>query len=194
MAIRIKEDAPYASFAQRLAGLRKSAKMSRATLAEKCRLTDRAIINYENGSRIPYADTAVRMAQAFGISVEELLGMENPETEMQKASVLDTIRKMYGSTGVKQARSLLDSTDSLLAGGTLTPEQQSDFILEMQKLFIIATEKAKKTYTPKKYRTKEKEEAAEERLQEVTRINSIINDRAALKPRNPFLEDDEFYD
>ena len=192
MADIIKDDAPYASFARRLRRLRREHKLSREEFARECGIAARTVINYENGTRIPVADKAIKMARLFGLTVEELLGIDFPEEEKQKAESLAEIRQMYGRTGERQAEALLEGTSSLFAGGELTAEQRTDFILEMQKLFIVATEEARGKYTPKKYRTKEKEEASKERLMEVARIDSVLSERRRKSGvKIPFLDDDE---
>lgn len=156
MAEIIKEDAPYAEFGKRLRALREAAGLSRDQLAVRCGLVGRTLINYETGMRIPYADTAAKLAAVFGISVEDLIGMDEPTPAALKTEAVENLRQIYGKKGADQASVLLDGASSLLAGGTLTKDQQEDFILEMQKLFIIATERAKAKYTPKKFRSEEK--------------------------------------
>ena len=165
----IKEGAPYADFAKRLTELRKNAGLTRAQLAEKIGISGRTIINYENGTRIPFADTALKMAQVFGITVEELLGVHSSPAEQEKASAMDSMHELYGKKAADQLDDLIGNANSLLAGGTLTEEQNMDFILEMQKLLILATERAKAVYTPKKYRT--------ERLKQVDAIDEVLRSR-----------------
>lgn len=173
----IKEGAPYAEFAERLIALRKEAGLTRNQLAEKIDIAARTIVNYENGTRIPFADTALKMAQVFGITMEELLGAYSSSAEQEKASAVDGIQQMYGKKGADQMEAILGDTQALLAGGTLTEEQHMDFMLEMQKLLVLATEKAKATYTPKKYRTEDKAEASRERLKQVDRIDQVLEER-----------------
>lgn len=173
----IKEGAPYADFAKRLTELRKDAGLTRAQLAEKIGISGRTIINYENGTRIPFADTALKMAQVFGITVEELLGAHSSTSEQEKACAMDNMRDLYGKKGADQLDDLIGNANSLLAGGTLTEEQNMDFILEMQKLLILATERAKAEYTPKKYRTEEKAAASRERLKQVDAIDEVLRSR-----------------
>ena len=84
MAATIREDAPYKEFAERLTKLRTEAGLTRAQLGEKIGVAGRSIINYENGERIPYGDTCAKMAEVFGITTDELLGVENPEVEMER--------------------------------------------------------------------------------------------------------------
>ncbi len=173
----IKEGAPYADFAKGLIELRKNAGLTRAQLAEKIGISGRTIINYENGTRIPFADTALKMAQVFGITVEELLGVHSSPAEQEKACAMDSIHEIYDKKAADQLDSLIGNATSLLAGGTLTEEQNMDFILEMQKLLMLATERAKAVYTPKKYRTEDKAEASRERLKQVDAIDQVLRER-----------------
>ena len=92
MAATIKDDAPYKDFAERLRKLRENAGLTRAQLGEKVGVSGRSIINYENGERIPFGDTCAKMAETFGITTDELLGVNNPQLEMAKAEALDSMR------------------------------------------------------------------------------------------------------
>ncbi len=177
---------PYLDFGQRLQELRKKFKLSRAQLGEKCGVAQSTIVNYENGTRIPFADTATKMAAVFGLTVEELLGIENSNIEMKKAEALDSLKNFYGKKGAEQARALIEGAGSLLAGGTLTLEQQEDFILEMQKLFIIATEKNRAKRNPEKYSSKSKEH--------LKRVAEIDKKLARKNRYNSFLDEEEFHD
>ena len=82
MSAKIHESAPYRKFAEKLIQLRTEAKLSRAELAEKLGISARSIINYENGERIPFGDVCGKMAQVFGITTDELLGVENPDLNL----------------------------------------------------------------------------------------------------------------
>lgn len=178
---------PYLEFGQRLQELRKNYGLSRAQLGEKCGVAQSTIVNYENGTRIPFADTATKMAATFGLTVEELLGVEDSSVEMKKAEALDTLRGFYGKKSAEQARALIEGAGSLLAGGTLTFEQQQDFILEMQKLFIIATEKNKAKRSQNRY-SKAK---SKEHLKRVAEIDKELSRKST---NNAFLDDDNFHD
>ena len=122
MAATIREGAPYREFAERLSKLRAEAKLTRAELGEKIGVAARSIINYENGERIPYGDVCARMAQVFGISVDELLGVENPELEMARAEALDSMRSINGKKGAERLQAVYAEAASL-AGGDLTDDQ-----------------------------------------------------------------------
>ena len=174
---------PYEEFGKRLAGLRKEAGMTRQRLSELCGIAPSTIVNYEHGTRIPYADTAVRMAQTFGLSVEELLGMENPETEMEKAKTVDDMGRIFGKRAADSAQEYLDGTQALLAGGALSPEYQQDFIDIMRNVLFEAEIRAKEKFTPKKFRTpiwKEKTEAMRTAVDEQIKCTTdAMNARAA---------------
>ena len=86
------KDIPYAAFGERLMALRKGADLTRQQLGELCGVAPSTIVNYERGTRIPYADTAVKMAQVFHMTVEGLLGMENPELAMANEEAMDKMR------------------------------------------------------------------------------------------------------
>lgn len=60
-------------FSERLKILRTQAQMTQEELAAKLFVTRQAVSNYEQGIRYPSLDTLVRIAQLFGVSLDELL-------------------------------------------------------------------------------------------------------------------------
>lgn len=149
------KNAPYMEFGERLIGLRKEYGMTRLQLGELCGVAPSTIVNYEKGLRIPYADTALKMARTFDMTVEELLGVENPEAEMEKAKTIDDMGRLFGKRSAESAQAYLDGTNALLAGGTLSAEDQLDFISVMRKVLVDAEIRAKQKFTPNKFRTPE---------------------------------------
>ena len=147
-----KKTTPYADFGKRLTKLREEKEMTKQELAGLCGIAPSTEANYESGLRIPQADTAVLMAQVFEISVEELLGVGDPEVEFEKA------------------RAYIDGTSALLAGGTLSIDDQLDFISVMRKVLIDAELRAKKKYTNVRFRTPEWEERTEQTQAEVDNV------------------------
>lgn len=153
-----EKNVPYEEFGERLSALRKRSGMTRQQLGDICGVAPSTIINYERGTRIPYADTALKMAQTFGMTVEELLGVENPEAEMEKAKAIDDMGRIFGKRSAESAQTYLDGTNALLAGGSLSEEDQLDFIAVMRKVLIDAEIRAKKKFTPNRFRTPEWED------------------------------------
>ena len=66
------KEVPYAAFGARLMELRKNANMTRAELGEICGVAPSTIVNYERGTRIPYADTALKIAD-YAINTTEII-------------------------------------------------------------------------------------------------------------------------
>ena len=167
-----EKNVPYAEFGKKLTALRKKNQFSRQQLGDLCGVAASTIVNYERGTRIPYADTALRMAQIFGMTVEELLSLENPELEMGKAKAVDDMGRLYGKRSA-------DCTNALLAGGTLSVEDQLDFISVMRKVLVDAEFRAKQRHTPNKFRTPEWHERNAAMRAEVERIMSDADSEAS---------------
>lgn len=146
-----KKEVPYAEFGKRLTELRKNAGMSRQDLADACEVAGSTIVNYEHGTRIPYADTAVRMAQLFSITVEDLLGMSHPEIAMANAQAMDQMRSINGKKGADRLQDMYAETAAQLAGGELDDDQLMELTLEMQKMAMIAQQHLNERYTNRKY-------------------------------------------
>lgn len=153
MKNQIDPNAPYMEFAQRLVGLRTKADMTRKDLADITGISASTLFYYENGSRIPGADTAYKIARVFGITIEELLGVANPAADMEKANAIEDMGRLYGKHAAESAQAYLDGTNALLAGGALSEEEQQDFISVMRKILVDAEIRSKQKYTPIRFRT-----------------------------------------
>lgn len=64
-------------FGLRLRELREKKRLSQQQLADWLGLTRSSISNYENNTQTPPADTLVRLADIYGVSVDYLLGVKN---------------------------------------------------------------------------------------------------------------------
>ena len=64
-------------FGLRLRELREKKRLSQQQLADWLGLTRFSISNYENNTQTPPADTLVRLADIYGVSVDYLLGVKN---------------------------------------------------------------------------------------------------------------------
>lgn len=168
------KEVPYAEFGERLMELRKKANMTRQELGEICGVAPSTIVNYERGTRIPYADTAVKMAQHFGLSVPELLGMENPDLAMAQAEALDQMRGVNGKKGADRLRSVLAEAGHL-AGGELTEDQLVEYSMELTKLAMEAQQRLREIYSNKRYQ-ETVEAKAEETRESVKAINAAISE------------------
>ena len=164
--------APYAEFGRKLSGLRSEAGLSRRALGEQCGVAPSTISNYENGTRIPYADTAVRMARVFGMTAEELLGMENADLAMAQEESLDVMRGIHGKKGADRMQAVFQEA-AHLAGGDLTDDQLMEFSMEMQKMALLAQQRLNERYTARRWKdTVDKK--AEQTAQAVQTIDKAI--------------------
>ena len=68
-------------FGDKLKQLRLAANMTQEQLAEKCGMKKQNISRYENSDREPNIRTAKKMADALGVSLEELIVEPNPSVQ-----------------------------------------------------------------------------------------------------------------
>lgn len=68
-------------FGERLARLRKAKNLTQRQLAAQLGVSQRVITYYENESSYPPAHLVPKVAQAFGVGIEELLGEAEPVVE-----------------------------------------------------------------------------------------------------------------
>ncbi len=64
-------------FGVRLAQLRRDRDITQVQLAQAAGTTQRAISDYENEAGYPPVDAIIRLADALGVSADELLGVHN---------------------------------------------------------------------------------------------------------------------
>ena len=166
------KEVPYAEFGERLMELRKKANMTRAELGEICGVAPSTIVNYERGTRIPYADTAVKMADHFHITVHELLGVDNTELAMAQAEALDQMRSVNGKKGADRLMAVLAEAEHL-AGGDLTEAQLQEYSMELTKLTYEANQRLREIYSNKRYQ-ETVEAKAEETRDSVKAIDAAI--------------------
>lgn len=170
------KEVPYAEFGERLMELRKKANMTRQELGEICGVAPSTIVNYERGTRIPYADTAVKMAQHFGLSVPELLGMENPDLAMAQAEALDQMRSVNGKKGADRLNAVLAEAGHL-AGGDLSEEQLIEYTMELNKLALQAQQRLREIHTNKRFQATVDAKAAETK-EKVAKLSDAIKNLA----------------
>lgn len=165
---------PYEDFGKKLMALRKKAGMSRAELGEICGVAPSTIVNYERGTRIPYADTAVKMADYFHISVHDLLGVDDPELVMAQAHALNQMYSISGKKGEDRLKAVYQEAANL-AGGDLSDDQLLEFSLEMTKMAQLAQQRLSERYSNKKYQStvETKAEKTTEAVRDID--NTIVN-------------------
>jgi transcriptional regulator with XRE-family HTH domain len=135
--------------AQRIAALRDEKHMSQAELAKNLNISASTVGMWETGKRMPSPDLIKSLAKLFDVSSDYLLGITD------KRHYYDLSTKETTDIA-EQAENMLKGIDTGAAlnfyGEPMTDEQKRSMrdILEMG--LRINKEKAKKKFTPKKYR------------------------------------------
>lgn len=73
---------PPTDFGQRLAAIRKAKGFTQVQLANATGTTQRAISYYETEAGYPPMPAVVALAQALGVSADELMGLKEPQTDL----------------------------------------------------------------------------------------------------------------
>jgi transcriptional regulator with XRE-family HTH domain len=83
-------------FGRRLAELRKARGITQVQLAQTLRTTQRAITYYENEADYPPVDAIIRLADALGVSADELLGISNSKAAKERSEQDDPdVRRLW---------------------------------------------------------------------------------------------------
>ena len=113
------------TFGDRLRKTREDKGYSRAKLGQICGLTDRAIQNYENGSRSPKTEIAQKLAVALDVSVDYLI---NGTEEINLTE--------------EDQKEILNKASALFAGGSLSADEQLAFLTELQAIYLDSKKRA----------------------------------------------------
>ena len=106
--------------ADRLVELRKEHKLSQEALAEKLGLSRQSISKWERAEASPDTDNLIALAEVYGITLDELLGNNEPKaekTEPQATKKQLSAKQIKGKQNLKKAPLLFLGAIALYAGG-----------------------------------------------------------------------------
>jgi len=105
-------------FGERLARLRKAKGLTQTALAAQLGVSQRVVTYYENESSYPPAHLLPKVAEVFGVGVEELLGEADPVVEAAPAALDRRLRKrveLLGKLSPQDQKMVLRMIDTLAA-------------------------------------------------------------------------------
>ena len=76
--------------------LRKEKGLSQEELADKLSVSRQAISKWERGESLPDTDNLIRLAKLYGVSIDEIVGINQEKTETETATAA------YASDGEKE--------------------------------------------------------------------------------------------
>ena len=115
-------------FGEKLRFLREQKGLTQKQMAETLGISLRSYVSYENRTSYP-KDSMVyqRLAEFYGVTTDFLIN----EKDQFVADALDK----YGYRGRIQAQRILNATEALCAGGSLSEEDEEAFYRHMAKIF-----------------------------------------------------------
>lgn len=116
------------TFGEKLKKLRDSHKLTQTQMAEILGVSLRTYQYYEAGRMYPKDATVYqRIAARFNVTADNLLGN-------QDLFIIEAQSK-YGARGRDQASQIIEATEALYAGGTLSEEDEQAFYRQMTRIF-----------------------------------------------------------
>ncbi len=107
--------------ADRLVELRKEHKLSQEALAEKLGLSRQSISKWERAEASPDTDNLIALAEVYGITLDQLLGNDEPKTEPQPQAEQTkkqlSAKQIKGKNNLKKAPLLFLGAIAAYAGG-----------------------------------------------------------------------------
>lgn len=79
---------------QRIQTCRERLRLSKTELASRSGLTVSAISQFESGDRDPSLESLVKLADAFGVATDYLVGRENEMSDANMSAVFRKVQKM----------------------------------------------------------------------------------------------------
>ena len=135
------------TFGEKIKQARSAKNMSQHDLAVSAGLSDRAIQNYESGTRVPKDKTiCMKLAAALDTTVEKLL--DDSSEFIMNAS------EQYGSRGRRQAEEIIRSFRVAAAGGDMSDEDL-DFVKDAMMQTYQDAKRYNQRFVNKKYKKPE---------------------------------------
>ena len=105
-----------AAIGQYIAGKRTAQGMTQEQLAQKIGVSQKSLMRWETGKRLPDADAVEALCTALGITLPELLnGKDSPQKEEMQlthdAQMLDLLRRMQRQAARLKQQTLLQNGD-----------------------------------------------------------------------------------
>ncbi|WP_085678719.1 helix-turn-helix domain-containing protein [Limosilactobacillus reuteri] len=131
--------------------LRKEKKMSQSELGKFIGVSQTTVTAWETGRAEPSSTFVSKLADLFNVSTDYLLG----RTDSKKEPYYELTEKEKNDIAV-QAEKLMDGIESgenlNFYGEPATEEQKERLLIAIQTAMEMNKRKAKKKFTPKKYR------------------------------------------
>ena len=102
---------------ERLKALRKAANLSQRELAAQIGETHTNVAYWETSGNLPRSDVLLPMAQALGVSVEELLGAPKPKASGAPAGKARQLFAAVNQLPRRQQNKIVDVVAALLRAG-----------------------------------------------------------------------------
>lgn len=137
-------------FGEKVKELRAKKGLSQTELAKLVGTSTRTIAAYEGCNSYPRNQQMYsKLAEVFEVNVDYL--------RTESDAFITEAGEQYGRRGQLQAEEILAQTAQLFAGGTLSEEDETAFLMDMQKIYWDSKQRAKK-FTPKKYLSEDSSE------------------------------------
>lgn len=130
------------TFGEKLKKLRESGNLTQSQMADLLGVSLRTYQYYESGRMYPKSKAVYQRAAAhFNVTVDSLLGD-------QDLFIIDAQSK-YGARGRDQAMNIINATEALYAGGTLSQEDEQAFYRQMTRIFDRVKQRNAQRYAEK---------------------------------------------
>ena len=137
------------NFGEKVKKLRKELGYSQKELASNIGVSTKSIYNYETDNLFPKDKKVIqKLAEIFNVSVDYLITDTDNRNALSKTEedFISSAKEDFGYKGKKEAEALVEKTAAMMAGGSLSEEDQDAFFQSITKIYFDAKAKAREKY------------------------------------------------
>lgn len=137
----------------RIRELREKRNLSGVYVAEKLDISPQFYYDIEKGKKKLSAENAVKLAEVFGVSVDQVLGMESEAPATTDRYALTAKDEKDIAKLLEEMMEGLNSDASLQFMGEPMSEEERELLrISLENTLRMSKQMAKRKFTPKKYR------------------------------------------
>jgi len=141
---------------EKLRAARIALNLSQLEMSQKVSVTERSILNYEQGKTFPRPHILKRLAETLNVTVSYLMYDEetDPQKNLEQELFVANAKNEFGYKGAKEASEAITSITALFAGGKLSSEAKDVFFQSLMEVYIESKAEAREKFTPRRRKSR----------------------------------------
>jgi len=141
---------------EKLRAARIALNLSQLEMGQKAGVTERSILNYEQGKTYPRPNILKRLAENLNVTVSYLMYDEETDTQknLEQELFIANAKSEFGYKGAKEASEAISQVTALFAGGKLSNEAKDVFFRSLMEVYIESKADAREKFTPRRRKSR----------------------------------------